>query len=62
MLNQFIPKSSLEIDDFALRVTKTLILKVLSGLTLTLEMIDLIPLKSFLNLSFPIVNAEHKKF
>jgi len=36
----FIPKSSLGIDDFALRVTKTLILKVLSGLTLTLEMND----------------------
>jgi len=37
---RFIPKSSLGIDDFALRVTKTLILKVLSGLTLTLEMND----------------------
>jgi len=33
LLGEFIPKSSSGNEDFALRVTKTLILKVLSGLT-----------------------------
>jgi len=46
-LTNIIPKSSLGYEDFALRVTKTLRIKVLSGLTLTLEMKDLIPGKNF---------------